>query len=164
MELKVNRITADERAIQRTLDYMGAPYATTYVHTDVSLSIPREAGPADKEIELYGFLSVFTCVSRWAHTLPSDPIDAGIVVEMLDMARFSTLDDLEAYVDPNKWMCKEWDVSTAADFYLISRLKEIEITSAYPNLKGYARLDLTRELEEQLLEEQLSARRRCVVC
>ena len=149
----------DEDAIKLTLDYLGVPYHTTYDHELLSLVLPAQTGPnnEDESVQVNGFLGVFTLVSRWAHTLPGNPVHAALVMELVDVARFATLEDVEMLLPEGSWLGGMFEASTAADFYLVARLKHAGNVSRFPRLASYAKQDPSCDFDDS------SSRWRCTI-
>ena len=148
LTLRVARLGPETSAVRATLDYKGVAYDTRLADAgddELSLFVPAEAAGGD-ECTLRGFRAAFTFCSRRAHTMPSDPLCAGIVAEKLEWAIGAGLDALERTLEENAargsaWLCEEFIESSAADFYLACRLRHMrgdgQTFDAYPALRRY---------------------------
>jgi hypothetical protein len=125
-------------AITETLEYAGVDYSTEQ-GDQLSLQFPPNS-PVNESYDtviVRGGPSVFLSVSRLAHTFPSSAVDAGLVDAGLRFVTCATLTELEdAFRDGRSWVCAEFDVSTAADVLLHSRL-ELAHLDDYPHLQKY---------------------------
>ena len=102
----------------------------------------------DDEVVLKGFISIFTYCSRLAHTLPSNPVDAGITMQYLELAGNASLTAIEETLRANTgiWLCDHFVDSTCADILLTARLRHIrsetlETFSNYPEICKYLEHD-----------------------
>lgn len=131
MILAYKTITPEVRAIRSTLNYSGTQYTVDLLDKD-----GVELRDLDAGWTLYGWRSVFTYVSRCAHTMPSDPTSAALVerwvsapwIEADAEQRSATLDDLEAALAAHgqTFLCDdELKLSTAADFLWVPRLADL---------------------------------------
>lgn len=104
-------------------------------------------------------------------------------MQALELARFADLSDIEKALRVSRaqdhcWLCVDFDDSTAADFYLVARLRHMLAADpaclcGYPMLRKYARSDpaCSRESllqnsdseDEEAGAETSSSSDRCVV-
>lgn len=133
--LSVSSPGPESSAVKSTLDFIDIGYKVALVEDgiDMSFNIPAGMEPNtndEEDAKICGFPAVFMMCSRWAHTMPSNALYAGLVTEKLELARHAPLCELEDLLSKNAkkdrvWLCPEFVESTSADFFLVSRLKHI---------------------------------------
>jgi len=148
VELIAKDIGHEEMAIRKTLEYADIDVPITiFQDEETNEGLILVVSDGDHETRLHGFLPAFMFASRNAHTLPKDPLHCGIVVDRLEFVKKSTLRQLEDSMEDKQWMCDgELKGSSAADFYLHSRLQRVDtddkdILDEFPNLKRYMEQD-----------------------
>jgi hypothetical protein len=118
----------------------------------------------DEDTRIHGFPAVFMLCSRWAHTIPGNALNAALVIQKLELARHASLRDLEVVLSQNAqknrvWLCPEFVESTAADFFLVSRLQHVRseegmIFKGFPLLAKYVERDPSLQTPEESDEEE----------
>jgi len=149
--LHYTQLRYDARAWRpEELEALGAATADEWWQLTVPSGALDDADPDEGATVLRGWQPIFACVSRLAHTLPSDPILSAIVWERIRMFDLKRWADLEALLLENEarseWVCAEMDLSSAADVYGVAcaaealRVSEIN-ENDHPHLVAYAARD-----------------------
>lgn len=127
--LSISEVSTETTTLRAILTYMDVPHdVVVSAKEEMCLCVPEDCYDSGNELtEIRGFRAIFTTLARMAHLLPSDPIDAGVVTECIEFATNATYEDIEVKLSENQQIGKDWISpsfveSTAADFYLISRL------------------------------------------
>ena len=163
MKLSIFEHNAEVDAIKKTFDYLGEQYDIEVTsERELKLSVNYE----DEVHELTGFDPIFTYCSRLAHTLPSNPVHAAMVVQDIRAAENLKLEEIEEKLVSSMensehekwWMNPYFKESTAADFYLTSRLKRERASGIslddFPCVSIYADFDPTLPTSEESDEEE----------
>ena len=126
-------------AIECTMTYAKIPFVSFDCCGDEALIVPRlsELNESHQDVVVKGVESIFLCVSRMAHTFPSNPVDAGLVHSALEGVKQLYLSELSDILsDGRRWVCDSLDSSSCADVYLFYRLQKIDV-SRYPIIEKY---------------------------
>jgi hypothetical protein len=126
-------------AIECTMKYAQIPYVTSDCCDEDVLIVPRcsEWNESHEDVFVRGVDSMFICVSRMAHTFPSDPVSAGVVHSSLEAVKQLYMSELSDILsDGRTWICSSVDMSSCADVYLHCRLQNADV-SRYPVVKEY---------------------------
>ena len=167
--LSVSSPGPETSAVRSTLDFIGINYEATLAEDedDMSFLIPAGMEPNtddEDDAEISGFPAVFMLCSRWAHTMPSNALHAALVTEKVEFARHAPLDKLEKLLAENAekertWLCGEFVESTAADFFLVCRLRHMRSEEGatfddFPLLAKYVDSDPSLKTSEESEDEE----------
>lgn len=126
-------------AIECTVKYAQIPYVSSNCCDDDVLIVPKQStwNESYMDVVVRGVDSIFICVSRMAHTFPSDPVNAGLVHSALEDVKELYLSELsDMLADGRTWICESLDSSSCADVYLYFRLQNTDV-SKFPVVKEY---------------------------
>ena len=151
--------------LRAVLEYLDFPYITKF-EEEMKLTFPKLEGEPEA-LTLTGFRPIFTALTRLAHLLPSQAKDAGIVTEYIEKATHISLEDLESILECNlaekrKWFAPQFEESTAADFFLVYRLRYEESTMGisydkFPQILRYVAQDPSVDDDDD--EEEVQPRK-----
>lgn len=150
---------AETDALRETLDMVCDSYDMVY-STTYAIELDPETGPNDDKtgvVRVEGYDAVFTLCSRWAHTLPGNPLHAGWTMQAVELAR-GPLEVIDTHLSEHSGkLCPELDGHTAADLVLYTRIKRsMDSSSEFPNLVEFMNeYELT---EESDVEEEVAPR------
>jgi hypothetical protein len=147
--IKYSKWTPECDAIRETFEYSEIEF--DIINDDETVGITMEIIRNGKVETLVAWQPIFLYISRRAHTFPSEPLDAAMVLQwmMMDWGdEKATLRVLEENLQLNTWL-GGFDDSTAADFLWQTRLQYIsDDLEEYPALREY----ITRDTKKSYCE------------
>lgn len=149
---------ADTDALRETLDMVCDSYDMVY-STTYAIELDPGTGPNDDETEVVrveGYDAVFTLCSRWAHTLPGNPLHAGWTMQAVELAK-GPLEVVDTYLSEHSGkLCPHLDGHTAADIVLYTRmLRNMDSSSEFLHIIEFMN---KYELAESDVEEEVTPR------
>ena len=160
--LRISQETFATRAIEATLAYADVEYTRVTTGDAPGLALCDDvlvrdvpAYSVDADTTFTGWHACFVYASRRAHTWPSDPVHSALVDEAVTAAAYESLVDIQARMaDGRLWVVDKLGESTAADFLLLARLRQLqEDGHVLPvGLREYAERDPTCDYAESASE------------